>query len=458
MSSASLFSSLLLSALVFKALSQTAAPSCCKIKTVVGPAGKAEMTGKYILKEKSASKPDPNCADGCIYTMGADEYCFMDVAENLAANIQCEASPSVPIGDVTTKPPIGASDPVSLPPSVTTKRPSGLVTAPPSGKISTRQPGAPSPVSGEMSTRGPSGGKGTTKSPAARGQEAAQAKAAAETKKAEAVATQTAAEDTQKKTALVETKINEVSAAASGRVKRAGDAIVPPVPTTCAAFTQMVDDMTTAIALKTKEGYKTAGAIGTALAQVVATTVNCDSSAIAALQANKDKITAAKAAIERDIIQQKINIMEATSAINAAIAIIIQASAELVASGQSALADPGTPLPAVTAPVLPSVANNPAGVTPGGQPGAASVTPGGQPGGGQPGGAPATPGGQPGVASVSPGGQPGGAPVTPGGQPGGAPMTPGGSPGRPIVTPVSTTRGPINRRQNLINHYLAKTV
>jgi len=441
MSSASLFSSLLLSALVFKALSQTAAPSCCKIKTVVGPAGKAEMTGKYILKEKSASKPDPNCADGCIYTMGADEYCFMDVAENLAANIQCEASPSVPIWEVTTKPPIGASDPVSLPPSVTTKRPSGLVTAPPSGKISTRQPGAPSPVSGEMSTRGPSGG--TTKSPAARGQEAAQAKAAAETKKAEAVATQKAAEDTQKKTALVETKINEVlaAAAASGRVKRAGEAIVPPVPTTCAAFTQMVDDMTTAIALKTKEGYKTAGAIGTALAQVVATTVNCDSSAIAALQANKDKITAAKAAIERDIIQQKINIMEATNAINAAIAIIIQASAELVASGQPALADPGTPLPAVTAPVLPSVANNPAaGITPGGQPGAASVTPGG---------APATPGGQPGVASV-----------TPGGQPGGAPMTPGGSPGRPIVTPkpVSTTRGPINRRQNLINHYLAKTV
>merc|ERR1740137_257017 len=422
MSSASLFSSLLLSALVFKALSQTAAPSCCKIKTVVGPAGKAEMTGKYILKEKSASKPDPNCADGCIYTMGADEYCFMDVAENLAANIQCEALPSVPIGEVTTK------------------RPIGLVTAPPSGKISTRQPGAPSPVSGEMSTRGPSGGKGTTKSPAARGQEAAQAKAAAETKKAEAVATQTAAEDTQKKTALVETKINEVlaAAAASGRVKRAGEAIVPPVPTTCAAFTQMVDDMTTAIALKTKEGYKTAGAIGTALAQVVATTVNCDSSAIAALQANKDKLTAAKAAIERDIIQQKINIMEATNAINAAIAIIIQASAELVASGQPALADPGTPLPAVTAPVLPSVANNPAaGVTPGGQPGAASVTPGGQPGG-----------------------QPGGAPVTPGGQPGGAPMTPGGSPGNPIVTPkpVSTTRGPINRRQNLINHYLAKTV
>merc|ERR1740137_230144 len=442
MSSASLFSSLLLSALVFKALSQTAAPSCCKIKTVVGPAGKAELTGKYILKEKSASKPDPNCADGCIYTMGADEYCFMDVAENLAANIQCEASPSVPIWEVTTKPPIGASDPVSFPPSVTTKRPSGLVTAPPSGKISTRQPGAPSPVSGEMSTRGPSGGKGTTKSPAARGQEAAQAKAAAETKKAEAVATQNAAEDTQQKTALVETKINEVlaAAAASGRVKRAGEAIVPPVPTTCAAFTQMVDDMTTAIALKTKEGYKTAGAIGTALAQVVATTVNCDSSAIAALQANKDKITAAKAAIERDIIQQKINIMEATNAINAAIAIIIQASAELVASGQPALADPGTPLPAVTAPVLPSVANNPAGVTPGGQPGAASVTPGGQPGG------------QPGAASVTPGGQPGGAPVTPGGQPGGTPMTPGGSPGRPIVTPVSTTRGPINRRQNLINH------
>ena len=103
-----------------------------------------------------------------------------------------------------------------------------------------------------------------------------------------------------------------------------------------------------------------------------------------------------------------------------------------------------------------------AGVTPGGQPGAASVTPGGQPGG-QPGGAPATPGGQPGAASVTPGGQPGGqpggAPVTPGGQPGGAPITPGGSPGRPIVTPkpVSTTRGPINRRQNLINHYLAKT-
>merc|ERR1719483_756551 len=104
--------------------------------------------------------------------------------------------------------------------------------------------------------------------------------------------------------------------------------------------------------------------------------------------------------------------MEATNAINAAIVIIIQASAELVASGQPALADPGTPLPAVIAPVLPSVANNPAaGVTPGGQPGAASITP-------------------------------------------------GGSPGNPIVTPkpVSTTRGPINRRQNLINHYLAKTV
>jgi len=482
MASASLFSSLLLSAIVYQALAETAAPSCCKVKEVTGPAGKEDLSGTYILKEKSSSKPDPNCADGCIYTFKGEEYCFKDVPLIEAATIECDATTGIP--SASTKPPSGVSAPSSIRPSVTTKRPSGVSS--PASVPGTAQPGAASPG---LSTRGPSG---VTKSPAARGQEAAQAKAVAETKRTEAIETQAAAEDTQRQTALVNKKIDDVKAAANtatttpnnGRAKRApGDPTVPPVPTTCSTFMQMIDDMTTAIALKTTAGYKTASALGTALSKVVTSTVACGASDVAALEAKTAKITEANKALNREIIQAKIDIKEATDAINAAIAIINQASKELVASGQTGLPDPGTQLPAVTAPTLPAPeATNPAGgatVPQGGQPGEASVTTGGQPGGVTPGGQPgeaSTPGGQPGAAST-PGGQPGaastpegqpGAASTPGGQPGeastpggqpGEASTPGGQPGRP--TPVATTRGPPpqrNRRENLINHYLSKTV
>merc|ERR1712106_1168629 len=95
MGSASLLGSLLLCAFAYQALSQvTTSVPCCQTKNVVNaPAGKEALNGNYVLKPSSSSstKPDPNCADGCIYTKGSDEYCFMNVPLNEAADVKCDA-------------------------------------------------------------------------------------------------------------------------------------------------------------------------------------------------------------------------------------------------------------------------------------------------------------------------------------------------------------------------------
>merc|ERR1712106_1053268 len=80
MGSASLLGSLLLCAFAYQALSQvTTSVPCCQTKNVVNPSS------------SSSTKPDPNCADGCIYTKGSDEYCFMNVPLNEAADVKCDA-------------------------------------------------------------------------------------------------------------------------------------------------------------------------------------------------------------------------------------------------------------------------------------------------------------------------------------------------------------------------------
>jgi len=298
------------------------------------------------------------------------------------------AGAGTPQAPGATAPPAGAGTP---PPPGATAPPAGAGTPPPPGATAqTAGAGTPPPPGATA----PPAGAGTTQSPAARGQEAEKAKNEAVAAKADALETKAAAEDTEKKTAVVEEKINAIINS-SGRIKRqAGEPTVPAVPTTCAPFTKLVSEMTAAMNLKTKQGYKTAGAIGTALALVNEANIVCDATALAALQESKTKIVEAKEAIKIEIIKQQINIADAVKAINKAIKAIIKASKELVASGLTAFADPGTPQPEVTAPTLPTEA-----------PTQGAATQGGAGGGG------------------------------------------GG---------ITATRGPSNRGQQLINHILAK--
>merc|ERR1719477_142157 len=225
------------------------------------------------------------------------------------------------------------------------------------GAKTTLQAGA-----GSTSTMG-EGAATTTADPASRGKAAQAAKEEATKEKEEAEATVAAAQETATKAAEVGDKIDKVVAAAScattpsaGRVRRQVTTEIPTftVPSDCASFQAMVKEMNAQIALKTVAGFATASNIGTALIDVNPDTISCSASDVAALNAVKAEVTAAVEETNKVIVVKQNAIKEAVEKINEAIAEIKAANEDLVNSGQTAFADPGTPLATVTAPPLPT--------------------------------------------------------------------------------------------------------
>merc|ERR1712142_1298397 len=144
-------------------------PPCCETKTVKdAPAGSENLNGKYRLKESVDNKPHENCADGCVYTKGDDEYCFMNVPIAQAATIDCDATTGGPIGPETSPAGSGAQETSQGPGGEgTTGGPGGAEATTPGGAQETT-PGAggtqeTTPGSGgaQETTQGP-GGEGTT--------------------------------------------------------------------------------------------------------------------------------------------------------------------------------------------------------------------------------------------------------------------------------------------------------
>merc|ERR1712142_1272386 len=354
-------------------------PPCCETKTVKdAPAGSENLNGEYRLKESVDNKPHENCADGCVYTKGDDEYCFMNVPIAQAATIDCDATTGGPVGPETS--PAGSGAPTGGVEGTT--GPGGQEgTAAPVGQQGSSAPGG---TGGETTP----GGVGTTLNPAERGQAAQKAQAQATEDKAEAEATQEAAQKSADTADDVGEKIDKVVNAASttttsgattpannGRVKRQADTTqgIPSftVPSSCASFLSMVKEFNKQIGLKTKTGFKTASAIGSALTQVNEADISCEASDVAELQAVKVEVVAAKAVATTAVIEQQQKIKEAIETINEAIATILEVNIILENIGMTAFAHPGTTLATVTAPTLPAVA---AETTPAA--GAAETTPG----------------------------------------------------------------------------------
>merc|ERR1712054_587783 len=49
-----------------------------------------KLNGIYVLSPTQPSgKPHENCYDGCVYTKGSDEYCFMSVPKADSADVEC---------------------------------------------------------------------------------------------------------------------------------------------------------------------------------------------------------------------------------------------------------------------------------------------------------------------------------------------------------------------------------
>merc|ERR1719431_2402553 len=127
---------------------------------VVGPKDKPELSGVYTLTKSQSSLPDPNCADGCIYTMGNDEFCFKDVPIAESAKVTCDGQTNPLQPSVTTKapgsPPAGATPPPGAgtppPPGATTPPPGA--TTPPPGAGTPPPPGATTPPAGAGTTLG----------------------------------------------------------------------------------------------------------------------------------------------------------------------------------------------------------------------------------------------------------------------------------------------------------------
>merc|ERR1712142_1063693 len=338
-------------------------PPCCETKTVKdAPAGSENLNGEYRLKESVDNKPHENCADGCVYTKGDDEYCFMNVPIAQAATIDCDATTGGPIGPETS--PAGSGAPTGGPEGSTAPGGQGGTTAP-GGQQGTTAPGG---AGGETTP----GGAGTTLNPAERGQAAQDAKDQAAKDKAEAEATQEAAQNSANTADDVGEKIDKVANAASGttsgattpanngRVKRQAATTqgIPTftVPSSCASFLLMVKEFNSQMGLKTKTGFKTASAIGNALTQVDEAGISCEASDVAELQAVKVEVVAAKAVATTAVIEQQQKIKEAIETINNAIATILEVNIILENIGMTAFADPGTTLATVTAPTLPAVA------------------------------------------------------------------------------------------------------
>merc|ERR1712212_353757 len=276
MGSAFPYSCLLLSLFTLQAFCQTSSP-CCQTKTVTNaPAGSQNLNGEYVLKEAADDKPHENCADGCVYMKDDEEYCFMNVPMDKAAEIECDATSGGPDGGEGTSPQAGPTG---------TGAGTGASTGGPGAGTgaSTGGPGAATGA-GASTAGAPAGttaqgaGATTIGDPSARGQAAQEAKEKATQEKEEAETTVAAAQETSETAEEVGKKIDAVIDAASGssattkagRVRRQATTGIPTftAPSTCASFQSMVSDMNDQIALKTVTSLQTATNIGKALVLV----------------------------------------------------------------------------------------------------------------------------------------------------------------------------------------------
>merc|ERR1712212_898880 len=283
MGSAFPYSFLLLSLFTLQAFCQTSSP-CCQTKTVTNaPAGSENLNGEYVLKEAADDKPHENCADGCVYMKDDEEYCFMNVPMDKAAEIECDATSGGPDGGEGTSPqagPTGTGAGETAGPGAPTAGPgtdgTGAGTGAPTGG-----PGAgtgASTAGAPAGTTAQGAGATTIGDPSARGQAAQEAKEKATQEKEEAETTVAAAQETSDTAAEVGKKIDAVIDAASGsstttkagRVRRQATTGIPTftAPSTCASFQSMVSDMNDQIALKTVTSLQTATNIGKALVLV----------------------------------------------------------------------------------------------------------------------------------------------------------------------------------------------
>merc|ERR1711970_1327534 len=379
MGSAVPYSCLLLSLFTLQALCQTP-PPCCQTKTVTNaPAGNENLNGEYVLKEAAGDKPHENCADGCVYMKDDEEYCFMNVPMDQAAEIECDATSGGPDGGEGTSPqpgPTGTGAGETAGPGAPTDGPgteapsggpgagTGASTGGPGAGTGATTGGAPAGTGVAGATTAQGAGVTTIGDPSATGKAAQEAKEKATQEKEEAEATVEAAQETSEKAADVGKKIDEVIDHASGssattktgRVRRQATTGIPTftTPSDCASFQSMVKEMNDQIALKTVAGLQTATNIGTALVSVVASDISCTADDVAALTSVKAAVEASVEVVATVIVVQQNVIKEAIDAINAAIETIKNVNEILISQGQTAFADPGTTLARVTAPALPT--------------------------------------------------------------------------------------------------------
>merc|ERR1712013_685416 len=314
---------------------------------------------------------------GCVYTKDDEEYCFMNVPMDKAAEVECDATSGGPGGGEATSPqagPTGTGTGETAGPGEPSAGPgtsagTGAGTAGPGTDAGTEAPtdgqgtGEGTGVPGATTAQGAEAT--TAGDPSSRGQKAQEEKEKATEEKEEAEATVAAAQETATKAAEVGDKIDKVVEAASGssattpaggRVRRQATTGIPTftVPSTCASFQSMVSEMNDQIALKTVTGLQTASNIGTALIAVDPNDISCSADDVAALNKAKEEVTAAAEVVATVIVIQQNVIMEAIETINKAIETIKQVNEELIELGQTAFADPGTTLAPVTEPPLPT--------------------------------------------------------------------------------------------------------
>ena len=337
------------------------------------------------MKDTADDKPHENCADGCVYTKDDEEYCFMNVPVDQAAEISCDIPSGGPEGEATSPQagPTGTGAGETAGPGEPSAGPgtgasTGAGTAEPGTGAGTAGPGT------DAGTEAPTGGQGTGEGtgvpgattaqgaeattagdPSSRGQAAQEAKEKATQEKEEAEATVAAGQEAATQADAVGKKIDDVIDAASGssattpaggRVRRQATTGIPTftAPSTCASFQFMVSEMNAQIALKTATGFQTASNIGAALVLVIAADISCSADDVAALTTVKEEVTAAAAVVAAEIVVQQNVIMVSIEKINSAIEEIIKVNEELIQLGQTAFADPGTTLAPVTAPPLPT--------------------------------------------------------------------------------------------------------
>merc|ERR1719228_403630 len=212
--------SLLLLTFACQVLSQATIPGiCCQTKSVTNaPAPNQALNGEYVLKSSSDNKPDPNCADGCVYMRGNDEFCFIAVPEAEAAEVKCDLS------GVTGG----------------TPQPGGGVTE---GNTGGQQPGG--------STGGATGGSTSATDLAAQAADANARKTQTENEIAEA-------NNLNNEITAVQSKISSLTSTSgttpnTGRKNKRQATVAPVAPiTSCAALVDAINQINTAVGSNSK--------------------------------------------------------------------------------------------------------------------------------------------------------------------------------------------------------------